>query len=66
MNAAQIRTLLSQNAEHLADLLERRTAFGPRFAAGYDAQIAAVEAHTALWTELLAKQVAVETAAVRS
>ena len=64
MNAAQIRLTLEANAENLADLLERRAAFGPRFFAGYDVQIAALEAHTALWTEMLAKQVAVETAAV--
>jgi len=64
MNAAQIRTALAQDAETLAELRTVAAAFGPRFAKDYAPRIAKLEASFALWTGLLAKQVAAETAAV--
>lgn len=66
MTATQIRTALAQDAETLTELRAVAAAFGPRFAKEYGARIAKLEAHYALWTEMLATQVARETAAVAS
>lgn len=64
MTTDQIRRTVDQDTENLADLRDRQATFGPRFAREYDARIAKVEAHRTLWTEMLATQVARETAAV--